>query len=445
MAVCASQMHILYSTGLYGYAANLQYQKSKIMKASKLFNVGLVGAVLMQTAACKKDEGGTNDTINAEKLACSYSNTKTLTDRNPNGVDYYADCLVEVYGNGNLIIEPGTTIAFESAGGILVTGTASLKAAGTTASPIKFTTANNASSWAGIHIGSNNTSNELSNCVVEKAGNGNLSELDRVGEPAAVQIAGYAKVFRTTVTNSLGVGLATSAYGTTLTVPTFDQNTFNGNGSYPVVLEKDLIRNMDLATCTFTGNFYQNIKLINSALSSASYLSPYTAHTWRDAGIPYYVSEGIDIYGGASLTLEQGVELLFDGDGYLRITDGGSFLKTNGTSANPVRLSSTNSVPGSWDGLMFETKSNSNILTHTIISNAGGNVVFYGDIKSAIRVGNYFHDATLSLNNVKIENTDGCAVAMYDADGNGQIPSGVTFIESNTIYSGNTGNDLCVE
>jgi hypothetical protein len=415
------------------------------MKMSNGLKMALMGAVLLQAAACKKDDDGTNNTVNAEKLACTYTGTKTLTDRNPNGIDYYADCLVEVSGNGNLIIEPGTTIAFESAGGIRVTGTAAFKAAGTTANTIKFTTANNASSWAGIHIGSNNTSNELSNCVVEKAGNGNMWELDRVAEPAAVQIAGYAKVFRTTVTNSLGVGLATSAYGATLTIPVFEQNTFNGNGSYPVVLEKDLIRNMDLATCTFTGNFYQNVKLINSALSSASYLSPYTGHTWRDAGIPYYVSEGIDIYGGASLTLEQGVELLFDGDGYLRITDAGSFLKTNGTPANPVVLSSTNNVPGSWDGIMFETTSNNNVLTHTTISNAGGSVVFYSDIKSAIRVGNYFHDATLTLNNVTIQNTDGCAIGIYDANGNGQIPSGITFNETNTTYSGNTGNDLCVE
>lgn len=419
------------------------------MKLSKLGASLLLATILLQTTSCKKekdDNDGDNNTINAEKLACSYSTTKTLTNRNPTGVDYYADCIVDVSGNGILIVEPGTTIAFANGGGIYVGGNGAIKAVGSSADKVKFTTADNVSSWAGISIASNNTSNELSNCIIERAGNGTHSSLDRVDEPAAVQVAGYAKVYRTTITNSVKVGLAASAYGATVTLNSFEQNTFNGNGSYPLVLEKDLIMDLDLSTCTYTGNFYQNIKLIcSSAASTATALLPAVNHTWRDAGVPYYVNQGFEISNGASLTLEQGVELLFDGDGFLHIVNGNSYLKTNGTSGNPVRMGGTNSTAGFWDGLMFETTSTNNRLNYTVVSDAGNNVYFYGDTKSAIRVGSYFKHASLELSNVTIQNTDGCAVSVYDADGNGQIPAGTTFTESGSIYSGNSGNNLCVE
>lgn len=416
------------------------------MNVKRFLSIALIGSVLVQTSACKKDDDTDKGTVNAEKLACSYTTAKTLTNRNPNGVDYYAECIVDISGNGALIIEPGTTIAFENAAGIYIGGSASIRATGSSTEKITFTTTGNTTSWAGIYIASTSSQNELSNCIVEYAGNGNHNSLYRVEEPAAVQVAGYAKIFRNTVRNSFGVGIAASAYDVTLTLPLFDQNTVTNSASYPIVVEKDLIKDLDLSTGTYTGNYFQSIKLICSSYSgTATSLRPTVSHVWRDAGIPYYINEGFVIGDGASLTLEQGVELLFDGDGYFHIVGGNSYLRTNGTSSNQVRMSGTNNTAGFWDGLLFETKSSNNILTHTTISDAGNNAVFFGSTKAAVRVGAYQYEGSLQMNNVTIQNSAGCGVAIYDADNTGQIPAGTTYNESNTIYSGNIGNDLCIE
>lgn len=418
------------------------------------FLLMMVASLILASTGCKKDEDPNDkDKTNVQPLLldCAYSSNTRLTDRNPNGVDYYATCMVEISG-GTFTVEPGVTIAFESEGGLYVSGNGALSAIGTSTSPITFTTYNTVSSWAGLNFYSNNTSNELTYCVVERAGNDNQYTLERIFEPAAVNVNGRLRMTRTTVRNSKKHGLGTSAYGiaVTLSLPGFQQNTFEGNLGYPIVLEKDILNNMEIGTCTFTGNTNQMVKLINSSsrLEEAA-LEPTSAHTWQDAGIPYYMPEGIYLQDGANLTLEQGVHIKFASGTYIEISgdDSGNFLKATGTSSNQVVLEGNQTGQGTWDGLVYRSNNANNSLTYVTISNAGDNSEFTEvDSKGAIRVGNYLYTSLkLTLNNVTIQQSAGCGVAIYDYDGTGTMPVGVTFTETNVTYSGNADSDVCVK
>ncbi len=414
----------------------------------------MMASFVITSIGCSKDDDPKDDdknTVEPLLLECYYEKNVTLTNRNPTGVDYYATCLIDVSG-GTFTIEPGVTIAFESGGGIYVDYNGALSAIGTSTLPITFTTANSVSSWAGLTFYNNNTSNELTNCVVERAGNDEQYALWPIDEPGAVNVNGRLRMTRTTIRNSKKHGLVTSAYGAgvVLSLPDFQQNTFEGNLGYPIILDKDALNNLEIGTCTFSGNTTQEVKLVNSSSRfENNTLEPYGAHTWQDAGIPYYLPEGFLVNYGSNLTLQQGVHLKFGSGGYIEVSgnDAGNFLKTTGTSSNQVILEGKQSGQGTWDGLVFRSNNANNVLTYTTISNAGDNSEYTEvDSKGAIRVGNYYYtNMKLTLNNVTIQQSAGCGVAIYDYDGTGTMPVGVTFSETNVTYSGNADSDVCVK
>jgi hypothetical protein len=65
-------------------------------------------------------------------LPCSYFNEgidRTLTDQNPNGIDYIIDC--QAFVSTDLVIEPGTPIVFESDAGLEIGSDGSIVSLGT--------------------------------------------------------------------------------------------------------------------------------------------------------------------------------------------------------------------------------------------------------------------------------------------------------------------------
>lgn len=419
------------------------------MKFKYSYLLLLLATALLATPGCKKDDDDDDQggSVQPLLLDCSYATNTTLTNRNPNGVDYYATCMVAITG-GTFTIEPGVTIAFESGAGISVDENGSLKAVGTSSDLITFTTRTGSSSWAGLSFYNVSTNNELTRCVIENAGNDNQYLLDGTPEPGAVLVAGRLRMANTTIKDSENHGLVTTQYGVTLSLPGFQNNTFEGNNGYPIVLEKDILNGLDVASCTYRSNTYQNIKLVaTSAGSDRTNLTPYSQHTWQDAGVPYYVNEGFIIADGASLVLEQGVHLLFDGDGYIEVTgtNNSSFLKANGTNSNPIIMEGTQAQAGFWDGLGITTNSQNNLLNYVTIRHAGNNAYFYSaGSEASLRIGNYFYGNTkVSLNNVNIEQSTGCGMVVYDHDGTGAVPTSMTVDQNNVSFVNIADNDIC--
>ena len=81
-----------------------------------------------------------------------------------------------------------------------------------------------------------------------------------------------------------------------------------------------------------------------------------------DVGVPL-VSDGLYLT-DANLTIDAGVEMRFQPESSINVTNGDLFI--NGVADSPVLLSATDRTPGSWGGVNLERSGNSNLKQVTI-------------------------------------------------------------------------------
>jgi hypothetical protein len=120
-------------------------------------------------------------------------------------------------------------------------------------------------------------------------------------------------------------------------------------------------------------------QLTVTALPPTVHSTPITAdETWREANNPHLVRcpsmSRLEVNGASApvtLTLEAGVEVLFEADCELRITNGA--LKAMGTQEKAIRMASSQSSPikGAWRGLVFNTAGSASELNHVTLSHCG--------------------------------------------------------------------------
>jgi len=95
--------------------------------------------------------------------------------------------------------------------------------------------------------------------------------------------------------------------------------------------------------------------------------------TWRAVDSPHIVRGSIEVTGAGAptLTLEAGVEIRFEQDAELRITQGA--LRAMGTQEAPVQMVSSQSTPtkGHWRGLVFAVAGSTSELNHVTLSHCG--------------------------------------------------------------------------
>ena len=70
--------------------------------------------------------------------------------------------------------------------------------------------------------------------------------------------------------------------------------------------------------------------------------------TWDTAGSPYEVTDNISVHNGVTLTIDPGVEVIFDQ--YAGLTVNGSLIAI-GTATQPITFTATSQNPGWWDGV----------------------------------------------------------------------------------------------
>ena len=78
-----------------------------------------------------------------------------------------------------------------------------------------------------------------------------------------------------------------------------------------------------------------------------------TNTTWTLAASPYIVQGSVFIPTGITLTIQPGVEVQFDGGGFILRANSGGTLDAQGTAAQPITFTSAISVPhaGDWSGI----------------------------------------------------------------------------------------------
>lgn len=115
--------------------------------------------------------------------------------------------------------------------------------------------------------------------------------------------------------------------------------------------------------------------------------------------IDYIISCVMDING--KIEVNPGVVIQFEDASGLYVRNTGSF-NTLGTSNSPIKLTAKNKVKGAWLGILFDSPSTQNQLTHTVIEYAGGGQFnSNGDLGSVI----LWDGAKLSANNLSIQHS----------------------------------------
>jgi len=97
-----------------------------------------------------------------------------------------------------------------------------------------------------------------------------------------------------------------------------------------------------------------------------------TSETWLAAANPHVVRGSIAVSGSAQLTLEPGVELRFEQDAELRVTQG--TLLAKGTEQAPINMVAHSFSPtkGVWRGVVFATEGSASELRYVTLRDCGG-------------------------------------------------------------------------
>lgn len=122
---------------------------------------------------------------------------------------------------------------------------------------------------------------------------------------------------------------------------------------------------------------------------------------WPLVGSPYVISGDVRITGGAKLTIEPGVRVLFEAQASLRVSQGA--LSAQGTSAEPIVFTSIRDtaqatpMPGDWGVLGFQpdTQDDNTVLSHVQVRYGQGIVI---------------EEASPVFRDVRIEHSDGPAM-----------------------------------
>jgi hypothetical protein len=344
------------------------------------------------TTACEENPitGGNNDDDNndAVVLDCDYNADITLTDRNPDGVDYIVDCDLEIR-DGTFTIEAGTTIQFMEGASLSVEQGGILRARGTAGAMITMTgTEPGRSSWRGLYIYSDRGSMTLDHVLIEDAGQG--EEFGVLNDNhGAITLHGSASISNCTIRNSASNGVITLENIYDARVDAFADNTITGCEDYPILVSQNHITDMDLHSCSLEQN---GINMIGLHQDDSDRLTQ--ASVFKAQKIPYFIRDGFELY--APLTIEAGVEVVMGNGAFLSTSrQNNEYLLIQGTASNRVTIRGAEAFSGYWQGIYIHQGNSLNIWEHLDISDGGGTVQGRGDLAGNITVE---WDGTLTIN-----------------------------------------------
>lgn len=354
-------------------------------------------------SSCSKNE---DNPTNPLTLTCTQSQSLTLTDRNPAGVDYVIDC--EFYMSaGTLTIEPGTTIQFRDGAGMNISDKAAIKAIGTADKPIRFTNAgSNQASWAGVYINSISAANEINNVIIEKAAAvysyGTLNSIK-----AAITVENSSLSLSNTQIVDFGeAGLALLGGSRLLS---FSNNSFKNGGGYPVLLYPDVMEGIDFSLNTFTNNKTNYIYYHNS---TTYYNQANNLTTFNKAPIPYYMSQESAF--SKSVDIAAGVQIVFGEDASMTVDGFGTILRINGTANDHVIMKGLKSQSAYWGGLLITTGSDKNAINYLDISDGGSLDFGWGPLRGNIKIAGQSQSNT-TIQNSTFTRSGICDVVLHEA------------------------------
>lgn len=394
----------------------------------------LLFSILFSFSACQPDDDDCEETN-----TCTCTSAKEINDLSyfqmdrilsnicPNGVDYIiaTDNIYEV--TANLTIEAGVSIEFVDGAGLAIEETGSFNALGNVQDPILLQGVNENAigSWRGIIIYSDKTTNALDYVTIKGAGG---DQFNSNGDRGCLVVYADSKVSinNCTFENSAAYGL-NSDY-TSAEITSLMNNKFISN-NIPILIRANHADIID-ATNSFSNN-------TNSYVHTRRGSEITTSKVWQALGIPYQITSsdfGIfklqEIGTNGRLTLNPGVDVLFEIQTGFRINDTGTFSAV-GTANNKITFSGVDPQAASWDGIQFYfTQSPSNEIKHAIIEHAGSD-------QGAIYL---WANPALKVSDVTFNDISNCA--FYDGPKGASDPANPNLSRSNITYN-NVASQYC--
>ena len=290
-------------------------------------------------------------------------------------VDYVIDGWIYIDGNALLTIEPGVTIMFSHEGdGFAVGPDAGLRMVGTAEKPLRLINAQNnpnPGAWAGIAVHSERNDNKFE--YVEFVNGGN--------DENVIYVGGKLSMKNCTIDGTLHNGVALGAEGQ---LTAFENNTIKNCGGYPLWLGyPEKVDNLG------SGNTYAN-NTNNMIVIDYPWL--YFDATISNQGIPYFIKESLSVEENKKLTVDAGVELVFEYDQEFTVS-GEARIEVNGTADQPVvfRAKSNDDL---WGGIHIYSSRTGNVINYAKVMNCGIDSDWYR--RACLFIGS---DAKLTLTN----------------------------------------------
>jgi Bacterial Ig-like domain (group 2) len=275
--------------------------------------------------------------------------------------DYEAKQAVTVNG-AVLTIEPGVVVGFDQ-GRLLVTRTAGLDAAGTSAKPIRLSGITPTRGiWDGIELqATQDPANRIENTTIEYAGgHGGGGGI----QPANLTLAEGAQ---TTLVNvilrqSAGYGMYLQRLSSIPGGYSGGSITENALGvAYAHASVAHLLGSSGTMPAA-TGNDRDAIDVLADEIDSNV--------SWNALGVPYHIIANPNkLIVRGTLMVGSGVVIEFEQDQAMTVSGGGNILAM-GTAQAPIFLTGAQHVKGSWRGLQISDTHS--VLDHVIIEYGGG-------------------------------------------------------------------------
>ncbi|MDD3877892.1 MAG: hypothetical protein PHT69_14820 [Bacteroidales bacterium] len=331
----------------------------KIVSRSLLF---FLFAIAVSLSSCKEDEviipdpepddGSTKGTIYEPT---TFSNISA----DPNVADYYITGILSV--ESELTIDSGVVIEMGPSAGIVVKTQGTIMALGAPGYPITITGKSKSRGfWNYIMVNSTDPRNELRYVNIEYGG-GDASNNGTV----FLNSGGVLSMKNCSITNSKKYALV--AMGENSTLNDFSDNVIENNES-PVKIRPNQIPSIGNNTI-FNNNDSSYITIIGSNII--------TPLTWDKKSIPYLFRGNTSIE--SDVIINAGIDITFDYGSSIIIKQTGS-LKAIGTSSEKINLKSCQDIPGYWNGIVYQSRSNNNELSNVNIQYAGGSPIYMGAI-----------------------------------------------------------------
>lgn len=287
-------------------------------------------------------------------------------------VDYIIDGTVYLDGNALVTVEAGVTIMFANNGsGISVGANAGFKIAGTAEKPVLFTgpTNNqNPGSWDGIRIDSKRSENVWEYATFENGG-AYSTVLSVVGGTVAIK--------NCTINGALHNGLSLYEGGK---LTAFENTKIMNCGSCPI--HSDMISDCLAGTNnTFENNAKNYIYIRDYALNEEN-----VTYNIKKAAIPYFFSDGLEVWNKSTLTIEAGTQLLFSLYTHFW-ADVAATVKAEGTADNPIVFAGLEDKNGYWNEFGIYCKTPETVFNYCTFKNVGNDdsnraIFFGGESKS---------------------------------------------------------------